>query len=340
MASSYDVLCGVNCESPESVVLPAECLQRCVLLEVPDADCFVLTVGDNDVVTWVEDHSRDVVIMAFKGINFPSLSIVDTPQLYKPIISPRHNKRLGWMERNTINTTFMRLQNKFHKNVGAPKHVVPGAPSGTSTRRTPPRDPARASANTARKKGARAPLAEARDVPDADGLVDRGTHYKVLTRMELGTHHVVIVPSHHAETGPGLPVPNADCLVVAAAENPGTIARMELDSADIVDVTEEGEKTFALLVVPDVDLVVVTAGYKKRLDGMESYATNRTDVLFKSVDENTKTVIPKLDYAVMKRGEDPWTGRMETKSLDPVALGFKLKMHVANTYNMFKCMVG
>ena len=33
-----------------------------------------------------------------------------------------------------------------------------------------------------------------RDVPDSDGLVERGRGHQVLRGMELGTHHIVVVP--------------------------------------------------------------------------------------------------------------------------------------------------
>lgn len=33
-----------------------------------------------------------------------------------------------------------------------------------------------------------------RYVPDADGLVQRGRGHQILSGMELGTHHIVVVP--------------------------------------------------------------------------------------------------------------------------------------------------
>ena len=33
-----------------------------------------------------------------------------------------------------------------------------------------------------------------RDVPDAYGLVQRGRGHQILSGMELGTHHIVVVP--------------------------------------------------------------------------------------------------------------------------------------------------
>ena len=44
-------------------------------------------------------------------------------------------------------------------------------------------------------------LPEARDVPDPDSLVKGGRHHHVLARVELGAHHVVVVPSQHLEDG-------------------------------------------------------------------------------------------------------------------------------------------
>ena len=41
-------------------------------------------------------------------------------------------------------------------------------------------------------------LAQARDVPDPDGLVQRGRGHQVLRGVELGAHHVVAVTRQHA----------------------------------------------------------------------------------------------------------------------------------------------
>ena len=58
-------------------------------------------------------------------------------------------------------------------------------------------------------------LPEAGDVPDPDGLVEAGGDDHVLAGVELGAHHVVVVPRQHADALPGLPVPDPNCLVVA-----------------------------------------------------------------------------------------------------------------------------
>jgi len=49
-----------------------------------------------------------------------------------------------------------------------------------------------------------------------------------------------------------LPVPSADGLVVAGADNPGVLV-VELDGTDVV----ESEKAPVELVVPDLNLVVI-----------------------------------------------------------------------------------
>ena len=59
-------------------------------------------------------------------------------------------------------------------------------------------------------------LPEAGDVPDPDCLVEAGGDDHVLAGVELGAHHVVVVPRQHADALPGLPVPDPDSLVVAA----------------------------------------------------------------------------------------------------------------------------
>ena len=41
-----------------------------------------------------------------------------------------------------------------------------------------------------------------------DGLVKAGGHDQVLGGMELGAHHVVVVPRQHGQAVAGLPVPD------------------------------------------------------------------------------------------------------------------------------------
>ena len=38
-------------------------------------------------------------------------------------------------------------------------------------------------------------LSKSRHVPDTNGLIERGRSNKVLTGVELSTHHIVVVPS-------------------------------------------------------------------------------------------------------------------------------------------------
>jgi len=53
-----------------------------------------------------------------------------------------------------------------------------------------------------------------------------------------------------------LPVPDADGLVVAGADNPGVLV-VELDDADVVEVSEESEEAHVELVVSYLNLVII-----------------------------------------------------------------------------------
>ena len=55
------------------VVLPPKGVQAGPLGGVPDPDGLVLAVGDDQVLAGVEDHARDVVVMAAAGVDFPGL---------------------------------------------------------------------------------------------------------------------------------------------------------------------------------------------------------------------------------------------------------------------------
>ena len=66
----------------------------------------------------------------------------------------------------------------------------------------------------------------------------------------------MIVTGQNGDAGARLPVPDADGLVVAGADNPGVLV-VELDGADVVEVSEESEEAPVELVVPDLNLVIV-----------------------------------------------------------------------------------
>lgn len=53
-----------------------------------------------------------------------------------------------------------------------------------------------------------------RNIPDSDAGVERGGDDKILRRMETGAHDVMVVSGQDGHTLAGLPVPEADCLVV------------------------------------------------------------------------------------------------------------------------------
>jgi len=64
------------------------------------------------------------------------------------------------------------------------------------------------------------------------------------------------VTGQNGYAGARLPVPDADGLVVAGADNPGVLV-VELDGADVVEMSEESEEAPVELVVPDLNLVIV-----------------------------------------------------------------------------------
>lgn len=99
----------------------------------------------------------------------------------------------------------------------------------------------------------------------------------VLAGMELGAHHVVIVAGEDGDAGPGLPVPDADGLVVGGAQNPG-IFMVEGCGSDVVQVAEEGEDAPTLLEVPHLDLEVIATGDEKRLLAVETDSSYRSIV--------------------------------------------------------------
>lgn len=90
--------------------------------------------------------------------------------------------------------------------------------------------------------------------------------------MPLRTHDVVIVAGEDRDTGPRLPVPNPNSLVVRRGEDP-RVGVVEEDGAHVVQVAVEGEQAATRLVVPHFNLVIVAAACEKRLCVVERDTT-------------------------------------------------------------------
>ena len=71
--------------------------------------------------------------------------------------------------------------------------------------------------------------------------------------VELSRHDVVVVTGEDGDGGTGLPVPNADCLVVRGGHDPWVLP-VEEGRPDVIQVSQQGEQASTLLVVPNFDL--------------------------------------------------------------------------------------
>ncbi len=78
---------------------------------------------------------------------------------------------------------------------------------------------------------------------------------------------------------------------------------------------------------PHLDLVVVPARDEKRLLVVEADAPDRPLVLVKLLEEGAHAVVPQLDDAVVQRGQDPGSLRVEGQALHPGGLGLELGQH-------------
>lgn len=67
---------------------------------------------------------------------------------------------------------------------------------------------------------------------------------------------------------------------------------------------------------------------EERLRLVELDTANRAVVLIESVDERSHAVIPQLDDARMKAGENPRAFRMEGEALDAVRLRLELRKRI------------
>mmetsp|Transcript_19296 Transcript_19296/g.34408 ORF Transcript_19296/g.34408 Transcript_19296/m.34408 type:complete len:239 (-) Transcript_19296:494-1210(-) len=221
VASRQKVHLRVGAQDPKPVMLPAEGLHSGALRHVPHPNTLVLRVGHNNVLTGVEHHAGDVVDMPAQGVHLPGLSVIHAPELDLPVIRAGHNEREAGVKRRPINTTVVPLQYVFHHRVAATEEVRVHL--------------LRQAEHVITARGCHSLLPEATNVPNTNRLVQGGRHNQVLLHVEVSTHDVMVVPRQHCDAGAGLPVPDADGLIIAPAHDPGVFL-VELDRPDVVQV--------------------------------------------------------------------------------------------------------
>jgi hypothetical protein len=293
---------GVRGEHPEAVVLAAEGLHADALGHVPHAERLVLAVGDDEVGLGVEEHARDVVHVPAERVDLPGLGLGHAPELDLPVVGARDDERQRRVEGRPVDAAVVALEHVLDDRVAAAEEVGAAASGAAAlavavaAARAAHAHPAAAA--DAHPRRPRALLAEARDVPHAHGLVERGGDDQVLARVELRAHHVVVVPRQHRRARARLPVPEADRLVVRGGDDPGVL-RVELDGADIIQVAEEREEAAARGVRPYLDLVVVAARGEERLRRVEVDTADGALVLVEAFDERAHAVVPELRGVVV-----------------------------------------
>lgn len=73
LTGSKQVEVRVSSQHPEAIVVPAEGLHPGPLGHVPHPDALVLRVGQDELLTWVEDGTGHVVVVAAARVQLPGL---------------------------------------------------------------------------------------------------------------------------------------------------------------------------------------------------------------------------------------------------------------------------
>ena len=177
---------GMHGEDPEAIVLPSEGVDHHALGHVPDANRFVFAVGQDQILSRVENDAGNVVVVASAGVHFPGLVVVHSPQLHHAIVGGRDDERQGGVERRPVHSSVVSFEHVLDDGVGLAEQV------GRARRALDLRlDRVRRRVDVL--------LSQSGDVPDAHGLIQRGRDDQILARMELGAHHVMVVSRHHAD---------------------------------------------------------------------------------------------------------------------------------------------
>lgn len=82
---------------------------------------------------------------------------------------------------------------------------------------------------------------------------------------------------------------------------------VEENGTNVIQMAVQGEEAASCLIRPNLDLVIVTTRHKEGLCSVKIDATDRTVVLFESINQSAHTIIPKLNGGRMEGDEDPWS---------------------------------
>jgi hypothetical protein len=63
----------MSCHYPETIVLASKGIETSAFGKIPYANALVLRIGKNQLLPWVKQYARNVVVMAATSIHFPSL---------------------------------------------------------------------------------------------------------------------------------------------------------------------------------------------------------------------------------------------------------------------------
>lgn len=86
-------------EDPKAIVLATESLDSCALAHIPYSDGFILGIANDELVSGVEEGTRDIVEMTPACIHFPRLGVAHSPEFDLTIVASRHDQRQRRMER-------------------------------------------------------------------------------------------------------------------------------------------------------------------------------------------------------------------------------------------------
>ena len=142
--------------------------------------------------------------------HLPRLRLVHPPQLHLAVVRARDDQRQRGVEARPVDAAVVALEHVLHRRVVPSEqvlHLDVRQRLAQLRRHRRARRPRRRRRRLGRAihRGAllggdrvwEGLLAEPRNVPNADGLVEGGGENEVVLRVELRAHHVVVVPRQH-----------------------------------------------------------------------------------------------------------------------------------------------
>ncbi|KAH3674121.1 hypothetical protein OGATHE_002101 [Ogataea polymorpha] len=139
------------------------------------SNCSVLANRYNEIFSWVEEYTGNVIGVSSAAVNFPGSGLAHSPKLNDSVVTSRNNQGKRWVERGPVDTLVMAFEHVLYNGIRVPKdvllgHLISGVLFFEGAHST---------------LWSRVLLSQSGDVPNSDRLIQRSRNDQILGGMKL-----------------------------------------------------------------------------------------------------------------------------------------------------------